>query len=60
MKRKVQARKFTKANEGKVRIETPDGKYWVQDNDWLIPIGDDKYVVIPGIAMDYLQAKDND
>lgn len=59
-KRKVQARKFSKANEGKVRVETPTGKYWLEDNDWLIPIGGDKYVVIPGTAMEFLQSTDKE
>lgn len=61
-RRRIQARQYKKADEGKWCIETPAGKYWVQDKDWLIQTSKDpeKYVVIPDMAMNYIQAKDEE
>lgn len=61
-RRRIQARQFSQANEGKWKIETPSGKYWVQDKDWLIQISKnpEKYVAISDMAMNYIQAKDEE
>ena len=58
-KRKIQASQFIRADEGKLRINTPDGRYWCQDKDWLVPVDKDCFVVIPGGALTYLQGKDD-
>lgn len=59
-KRKIQARQYARIDEGKLKVRTPQGYRKVEDGDWLLPMGNDIWVLLPRDTMDYLIAQEKE
>jgi len=57
-KRKIQARQYDQANEGKIKFKTPDGYRRPDDKTWLIQLYADVFIFMPDATMQYLAKHD--
>ena len=57
-KRKIHARQYSRIDEGKLKVRTPMGYRRCEDGDWLVPVGNDIWCILPRDTMDFLIAQD--
>jgi len=60
VRRKIQARQFSRVDEGKVKFKTPRGWVWAEDGDWIVQLDAETNILLPGDAMAFLTTKDDD